>query len=320
MSLSNPIGGYFGLELSVKKSFLHNDATLLNSGRACFEYILSSNKVTKVYISKYTCDVMLEPLKKLDIPYSFYEINEKLEIAEDIKLAADEYIIYVNYFGLKDAYCSELTTKYGSNLVLDNSQALFADPAATGHTLYSPRKFFGLPDGGMLYTQTQLTTSLPKDQSFGRTSHLLKRIDAGAEYGYEDYKRNDGSLKDAPLKIMSELTRSLLSSIDFEGASKQRLTNFSVLHKDLTSSNKLVLSDTYAKAPMCYPYYTDQGDNLRKKLINKKVFVATYWPNVFEWCSPEDLEYMLAENIVPLPIDQRYDENDMRRILEVIHE
>jgi hypothetical protein len=57
---------------------------------------------------------------------------------------------------------------------------------------------------------------------------------------------------------------------------------------------------------------------LRKKLIDKKIFVPTYWPNIFEWCDRKEFEYELAEKIMPLPIDQRYRSEDMRRILEAI--
>lgn len=320
MSLLNPIGGYFELELPVQGAILHDDAIFLNSGRACFEYILRANKITKVYIPKYTCDVMLEPLKKLNISYDFYTINKSLEIKEEIALNPNDYLMYVNYFGVKDKYCHELASRYGSNLILDYSQALFSDPIRKNHTLYSPRKFFGLPDGGILYTPTRLTESLPQGVSYGRMSHLLKRLDLGAEQGYEDYKINDDSLRGEPMSAMSQLTKSLLAGLNFEDSKARRIANFDALHKVLKSSNELDIDDTSAQAPLCYPYYIDHGDKLRDKLINNKVFVATYWPNVFNWCTPEELEYVLAENIVPLPIDQRYEEDDMKRIIKAIYE
>lgn len=39
------------------------------------------------------------------------------------------------------------------------------------------------------------------------------------------------------------------------------------------------------------------------------------WPNVLEWRNKNDLEYDFAKYILTLPIDQRYDENDMKRIM-----
>ena len=54
------------------------------------------------------------------------------------------------------------------------------------------------------------------------------------------------------------------------------------------------------------------------ELIKNKVFCACYWPNVMKWCKPADYEYNLSENMVCIPIDQRYCENDMRVIIDIL--
>lgn len=48
------------------------------------------------------------------------------------------------------------------------------------------------------------------------------------------------------------------------------------------------------------------------------MFVAKYWPNVDEWAGEEAMETWMANHILPLPIDQRYDEEDMKRIADLI--
>ena len=68
---------------------------------------------------------------------------------------------------------------------------------------------------------------------------------------------------------------------------------------------------------MVYPFMTDD-ESLRGRLIQNKVFVARYWPNVLEWCQEDELEYKFATHIISLPIDQRYDEEDMKRMIKVI--
>src|SRR5690606_38550323 len=94
------IGGYFGLELKAGTHY-HNEAIRLNTARNCFEYILRAKEYKKVYIPFYTCEVLLEPLTKLKIAYTFYHINECLEPVEIISLKADEAFLYTNYFGVK---------------------------------------------------------------------------------------------------------------------------------------------------------------------------------------------------------------------------
>lgn len=319
MNSYSPIGGYFGLEMSRSEDFPHEKSLLLNSGRNCFKYILASQETTHVYLSKFTCDVMLEPIKKLGVKYSFYNINDHLEIDSEIQLRPNELIVYTNYFDIKDDYSRLLSEQYKEQLVLDNSQAFYSKPIEYGHTFYSPRKFFGVPDGGCLFTNKKLDTLPPTSSSYERTSHLLKRIDVGAEAGYEDFKINDKSLTGEPIKRMSELTHYLLRSIDYETVRQKRITNFSTLHNDLEKTNKLqIKSSIMSSAPMVYPYLSDDI-KLRQKLIDNKIFVATYWPNVFEWCEENELEYYLAKNILPLPIDQRYGLEEMKRILDFIH-
>ena len=68
------IGGYFELELQRKEEYYKN-AIRLNTGRNAFEYILRARGYTKVYLPYYTCDVMLEPINKLNLQYEFYSID-----------------------------------------------------------------------------------------------------------------------------------------------------------------------------------------------------------------------------------------------------
>lgn len=44
----------------------------------------------------------------------------------------------------------------------------------------------------------------------------------------------------------------------------------------------------------------------------------TYWPELLELCEMDSVEYNLARKLLPLPIDQRYGEEDMQRIIDVI--
>ena len=120
------IGGYFELELSNVDNFPQKKGIFVNSGRNALELILKSiGKIKTLYIPYYTCDVILEPLRKLNINYKFYNIDKNLELGEDIILNNDEYFLYTNYFGIKDNYIKELVYKYGNHLIVDNAQPEF---------------------------------------------------------------------------------------------------------------------------------------------------------------------------------------------------
>ena len=319
--MNKDIGGYFSLEISkVQNGYIHTQGVHLNSGRNALEYILKSIPVVqKLYIPYYTCDVVLEPINKLGIPYGYYRIDEHLELADEIQLDKDEYLLVTNYFGIKDAYIKKLAKQYGKRLIVDNAQALYAEQLEGIKTIYSPRKFVGIPDGGIAYIDNGLDVAdMEQDVSYNRCSHLLKRLDLGAEAGYNDFRENSHQLVNQPVRRVSNLTWHLLQGIDFEEVKKRRWKNFMQLHQALSSINRLHIPETETFAcPMVYPLYISDM-TLKKRLIENKIFVATYWPNVLEWCREGMLEHELANKVIAIPIDQRYENEDMDRIINII--
>lgn len=315
------IGGYFGLELPLqKKGFIHGNGTMVNSGRNALEYLLLPfvGRITTIWIPYYTCDSILVPFQRLGINYRFYHIDMNLEIAEDVLLGENDLIIANNYFGIKDAYIQSLAVKYGARLIVDNTQSWYCAEIPGVKMFFSPRKFFGVADGGVACPSTDISLD-QKDLSWNRFSHLLKRHDEGPSSGYEDFKSNSNELGMQPLKQMSALTYTILSSINFENIACIRRRNFRILHTALSKINRFTIpaENTYS-CPMVYPLLVNDGDELRKYLIENMIFVATYWPNVNEWVAPEANERLISANMIPLPIDQRYDEDDMMRIIECL--
>lgn len=306
------IGGYFGLELSLHPE-LHAEAMALNSGRFCFEYLLRCRKYKKVYVPYFTCDTAIEPINKLGIPYEFYHIDKEYRIIGDITLAEDEALLYTNYWGLQNEYCEKLAAKYGKQLILDYTQAFFSKPIARIDTFYSCRKYFGVPDGGYLYTDAIADFEVEQDESYLRMDSLIKRIDLSPEAGYEDFHRVSALFHDMPIRRMSKLTQRLMQSIDNERVAQQRIDNYNTL-RDALDGREL----KYGEVPMIFPYESAEGQELRKHLIANKIFVATYWPYVIKTCTPDMIEYDLASHLIALPIDQRYGLDEMKYILSFI--
>lgn len=311
------IGGYFSLELPVREEY-HKDAIRLNTGRNCLEYILRARGYKKVYVPYYTCEAVMEPINKLGIPYEFYHIDIHFEIRDRFTLKADEALLYTNYFGLKQRYVEQLAEKTGTRLIVDNTQAFYAKPIQGIDSFYTCRKFFGVADGAYLYTDKLLEEDLEQDESYDRMAHLLKRIDLSAEQGFADFRKVDDGLDNQPIRRMSKLTKRIMQSVDYEAAAKKRRENFLILHEVLGEENNLELTLDEEEVPMVYPFLAPIK-GLREKLIVNKVFVARYWPNVLDWNTKDDIEYLLAYQMQPLPIDQRYEKGGMKRIINVVN-
>ena len=313
-NLIKPIGGYFELELPVYPE-LHADAIALNSGRFCLEYVLRCRHYKKVYVPYFTCDSAIEPIKKLGIRYEFYHIDKEYRIIGEIRLNDGEALMYTNYWGLQDAYCQLLASKYGRRLILDYTQAFYSEPIIGIDTFYSCRKFFGVPDGGYLYTDAQADFAIAQDESYTRMSSLVKRIDISPEAGFQDFHDISSTFHEMPIRKMSNFTKRMMGGIDYEHAVRCRIDNYNTLQQQL-GGRKL----NFGEVPMVFPYTSEAGQELRRNLIANKVFVAKYWPNVDEWAGEHALETWMANHILPLPIDQRYGSEDMERIVKIIRQ
>lgn len=307
--MTKAIGGYPELELR-KGEHYHKYALCLNTARNCLEYILRAKKYTKVYMPYYTCEVMLEPLKKCNVDFEFYHINLELEPIELCELKSTEAFLYTNYYGLKQDCVVRLAEKYGKQLIVDNAQAFFAKPLKGIDSFYSARKFFGVADGAYLYTDTILDLQLEKDISYERMMHLLIRADVDAESGYADFRKNDDSLNNNPIRLMSNLTEKILCSIDYDNIKRIRRENYILLDTKLSSSNGISLCLDEESVPMVYPYLVSNA-SYRDIFLKNRIYIAKYWDNVSKYCDVDDIEYTLLENLLPLPINLNNDEIDI---------
>ena len=309
------IGGYFGLEEFSGKELYHG-LVAVNNARNALLYILKARNISKLYIPYYLCDSVYEMCKREGFDYEYYHIDENLLPKFDKHLGDDEYLYVVNYFGQIDrSKVIELKEKFG-NIILDNVQAFFEEPIKGIDTVYSCRKFFGVPDGGYVATDARIDGNLSLDLSMDRMRHVLGRYEGNAGDYFSDFRQSDEAFSKIELRAMSKLTHNILSAVDYNFVRKRREENFEYLDSCLGQKNGLNVKKVVG--PYAYPFYCEDGPAVRKQLAKEKIFVATLWPNVIQ--VGNSLEKKYAENILPLPCDQRYDKEDMKRIAHsVLH-
>jgi len=299
------IGGYFELECS-DNPFYHKNGTLFNTARNALRHFVKIIGIKKIFVPSYTCPVVFESIKQENCEILLYEIGD--DFMPQMSFPKDSYIIYSNYFGICGKNVDYLSETY-PNLIMDNAQAFYSESKGIA-SFYSPRKFFGLPDGGILLSKIDLPSPVEKSVSFDKCSHLLKRLDLGANAGFADFQKNDYGFSGLPVQSMSALTESLMGNINYEMAKQKRLNNFHYIHEKFIEINKLKIDLQKDDVPMVYPLLLEK-EGVREKLIANKIYVAKYWPNV---------ECKFSKYILPLPIDQRYCVKDMEFIVEILRE
>lgn len=309
------IGGYFGLDSPQINGREYYDKLIsLNTARNALVYIARARKISKIYIPYLLCDSVSLVCDREGIRYGYYHTDENFRPIFNASLQDNEYLYVVNLYGqLDNNELSEMKNRHG-RIIVDNIHAFFQNPIAGADTVYSCRKFFGVPDGAYLSTDMPLGVKLPSDNSEGRTNHIYGRIKDGASDHYDEFKANDKSFRDLPLMEMSEVTHRMLSHIDYVGAKKKREENYSFLHSQLGSINRLNLR--IPEGPYAYPFYCENGMEVKKKLAAEKIYVATLWPNVLDYDGMLEKDY--AENILPLPCDQRYGIEEMDCVVKKI--
>lgn len=311
--MEKEIGGYFEIENLKGKEYYPN-LLALNTARNALLYILKARKITKIYIPYFLCDSVFRLCDRDGYAYEYYSIDEDFSPIFEKQLSDTEYLYVVNFYGqISNKKIIEWKKKY-KNVIFDNVQAFFQKPVKGIDTIYSCRKFFGVSDGAYLSTEAQCKEVFEIDKSGARVKHLLGRFEENATEYYNDFKRNDEVFIDLPMRYMSKLTHNILRAIDYDEVKRKRNQNFSLLDQELARKNKFKLKKV--DGPYCYPFYCENGMELKRKLAEKKIFVPTLWPNVLSLeCT---LEKDFAENILPLPCDQRYCKEEMMKIVEEI--
>ena len=307
---SKEIGGYFELE-RFYGPMLHQEAVALSCGRACIEYLFKQKNIKKAALPIFCCDVVAESCRTAGAELRFYNIGRDFKPLIE-ELQEDEWLYVVNFYGqLSNEYLKSLKEKF-PRLIVDNAQAYFAPPVPGTDTIYTCRKFLGVPDGGFLYTDCP-EFKPRRDQSFSRMNFLLGRFERTAGEFYAEASENNDYFSGKPIKSMSALTENLLRAIDYDMVKKRREDNFLYLRSALEDINLLNIHTV--DGPYAYPLMLNNASQLRRELIDNKIFVPTLWPNVLQDAPKGSLEYELAANILPLPCDQRYGREDMDRII-----
>ena len=299
------IGGYMEMEHYQGSEF--HEGLALNSGRNCFRYLIKAKKIKKIRIPDWCCPVINDVCKEEDLQICTYHVQSLSQPYKEELPSDGTYIYIINYYGqIDDFYMKELTIKY-KNIILDNAQDFFRKPMKGTDTIYTCRKYFGVPDGAYLYSESVLEEPIKKDRSYERMMHLLGRFECGAGTYFDVFQENENRLGKSPLMYMSELTHNILRSIDYEYVKERRSDNFKMLQCGLEGKN--LLNVRTAKGGYMYPYKTRYADMLRNKLIENNIYIPILWRGA-------ENEY--SDSILPLPCDQRYTKQDMEYIIDLI--
>lgn len=318
MSSSCPMGGAIELRAhqQADSDFPYPEGPRvrwLSSGRAALECILSSfpTRPARVWLPEYICATVEEPLRRLKLSIQRYGVDKNLHPLLPQGAATTDVLILVNYFGLTGRAVEQAARQAPCPIVVDATTAFYCPPLPGVPTFYSPRKFTGLADGGIAIAPFALKAEFPPDDgSDALTEQLLHSAHP------DTVQRAEDALS-APPKLMGAHTRELMLATPWQQCAQRRKENYATLHRELRDINRLELPEAPEHAPMCYPLVCGIP-GLRDSLIEAGIRLPLYWPEVIERTNALQTENRLARTLLPLPLDQRYSQADMERLLSLI--
>lgn len=314
-------GGYIELDEYSGEEY-YPEAWALNSGRAALRLFIRLKKIRKIYLPAFCCDTVREACAAEGILWEYYSVDKDFRPYLSEEDAGNDWVCLVNFYGVFDDGDMQALMQQYPRLIVDYTHAFFQQPLKGMNVLYSCRKFFGVPDGAYLILGEgegeKIYETLPQDLSFERMHFLLGRFEAGASPFYQEYAQNNDFFANEPIKRMSKLTHNLLRAIDYPRVCGQRTENFAFLHRQLKEKNVLNLPPAIEGA-YAYPFWFNgdkiSGKEIRRKLIAQQIYIPMLWPEVCSLEEASPLERQMTENILPLPVDQRYNRGDMEAIL-----
>ena len=310
------IGGYLELEHFYGEEY-HADLLALDCARNALAYLIEARGITTLWIPTFLCSSVPMVAKKYGVDVKTYPINADFcPDYQSICAKANDYVYLVDFYGqLSDEDILHAAEKYGDHLIVDEVMAFYRRPIGKFDTIYSCRKFFGVSDGAYLATTARIGRELPVDESWDKMRFVLGRYERPASEFYTESSNNNVRFRSQDIHVMSPITRNLMRAIDYDRTLEQRKRNYAYLRRELDGINQLDLVDPFG--PFMYPLLLPNGRDLRKPMQQRKLYISMLWDHA---ANEPGIAGRYAHDILPLPVDQRYDERDMEHMVSVLHE
>ena len=322
----------FGNFFHRKRNNLLKKSILLSSGRDCIYYILKSlNLKSRVLLPSYLCNSMLVPFDELGVKYDFYNVDENLNIdITDLKKKIEkntECVFVIHYFGVEQPKIRDIKEIFEKNnikLVEDQVQSFLSSYPNVGNYVFnSYRKFLPVPDGAFLLGEFERKVKLSKSPKYVFKRFfggLLKNFKFLKSYWRKIFIESEETYIDSysrPAK-MSNISKYLLNKLNFREIINIRRRNYLYLASKL-ESKLLYPNISKSVCPLGCPILVENRDEVRNFLISNKIYPPVHWDLPEEVKEFED-SYSISKRILTIPIDQRYNLKDMKRIVRVLNE
>ncbi len=326
-----------------------SDYVWLSTGRSAISFVIKAIEERKPDIKKaavlpsFTCDTVFEPFLKLGYEVYYYPIEKDLTTASDSVLETvfkhdASIVLFHRYFGFNtldgqvDRMC-DILRGLGKFTIEDCTQCLYSGipRAKSDFTVGSIRKWTGTPDGGFAVCHSGVFGNKPEKPDYELEAAKVKASYAKYDYLFEQkgdktemlalYRKAEDILdRQNEIYSISPMSAKVQASLNIGDLVNKRRNNFNILGSSLKGLIQPVFSlEGNQAVPLYYPVLVEDRTSLQKHLVQNEIYAPVVWPKDEQQpvqCEAAENAY---EQLLCIPIDQRYDAEDMGRIVDVIN-
>lgn len=327
------IGGMFGLDARFQPApspppFIEPGSLLLANARSGIRILIEELEPRRVWMPSYLCGAMLDGAGAAAV--EFYSVDRSLVVTDLGDAGKGDLVIVIDYFGFPaPTRLIEDAKSRGAWVLEDACQALLTRGAGAqaDFVLFSPRKFLGVPDGGILTSRTDLKFSSVRLED-PPASWALKAFEAVVlrrEFDLYGGERRWFTLfqeveRDCPIGRfrMSGVSKMLLfDAYDYGAIAQARRENYLRLAEQLGAVALFPCLPPNV-APLGFPIRLEARDRVREALFAACIYPPVHWPIADTVPERFTDSHRLSREILTLPCDQRYTPEDMDRMAEAV--
>lgn len=326
-----------------------SDYVWMSTGRSATMLVLKTIEEKNPLINKvavlppFTCHTVVEPFLERGYTIFTYKVDKNLQanvndIQNCVEQSGAKLLLFHRLFGIDTTKgidnIVERMQKLGVVIIEDCTQCVYSTfkKSSADFHVCSIRKWCGVPDGGFAVCKDGVFNNKPttfdislqdskKDASIMKYEYLFNGT-GNKKLFLSKYREAEDILDEQKeFFAISELSACIQSHLDVELLKNKRRENFKIVAgglKDIKGIQVIFPTLEDDETPLYCPILCDNRPEVQNLLVNNSIFAPIVWPKAE--CCPEvnDETDYVYDHILCIPIDQRYDRDDIERVVDVI--
>lgn len=314
---------------------------LLRSGRDALGLLADAEKrkCNTVLLPFLCCESMEMPFRRAGYKIIYYKLQQdfKADYADvKRKLTNGCILLYMNYFGNLSFTTNQLEDirEEGKYIILAEDithdflyRYIEGDFGTADYTVCSIRKWFAVPDGGILISKTSVLQEWEEDETFAKLREEALKIKsqylrtANPTFKIEFRKKlADANLyleNDHKIVGMSEMSKEIWEYLDIEKIYKKRCENVEICQKEF--GQVMEIGNDNLRSTLYFPLLIGKKQlEIENMLAAQGIYMPVIWPlpkGAKKGCAVSEL---IAEQMLAFPCDHRYGKEEIQYSIKVL--